>query len=585
MILFEPLNPTTITVNGLGNAEGVLLFTGYGSSSFMGAAGSAIGLGSLSFNGRGYASEYVPGEGVADGDVSFSGFAAASASLVISSGNLSFAGEGYASEYVPGEGVAAGALVFGGFAAAAIAGARGDGLLAFEGAARFGSTLVPEFPVIGASDLEFSFEASTGYLRTQVNEPEGALAFDGFAAAAGLGGFARDGSLSFFGEALTTAPVFELVGAVNLFSQVYGITGFEPVLQIDDVQLSGAQYVDLSILVEQFVPVVDEQTSSMETQRTVVEELVLAERLAVIYRLLQAEGVVLGDTLSSDYNAVLRAADAVMLSGAVASYAEAYALVTAAVALGMRADPAYALQAQDGVVAGGSITELLQAANALVEALSLQSVATGAGVAALVVPEGLALDAAPQTSAELANVIRDALRLTLRFTLDSGEYAAWVINTESKALSSYRQFPVNSFAVFGGRVLGATSDGIYSLDGADDDGKPIAARVRYALTTMGTGRQKRIPEAYMGYTATGDVLVRVITTDTGEGKVAHVYRLVPSASNGAPAQGRAKFGKGTKAVYYAFELENVAGADFDFDKIEMHPLELENRTRGNGVGR
>lgn len=134
-------------------------------------------------------------------------------------------------------------------------------------------------------------------------------------------------------------------------------------------------------------------------------------------------------------------------------------------------------------------------------------------------------------------------------------------------------------------MLGATSDGIYSLDGADDDGAPIAARVRYALTTMGTGRQKRIPEAYMGYTATGDVLVRVITTDTGEGKVAHVYRLVPSASNGAPAQGRAKFGKGTKSVYYAFELENVNGADFDFDKIEMHPLELENRTRGNGVGR
>lgn len=540
MILFEPLNPTTITINGLGNAESELAFAGYASA----AAAAGLALGTLPFDGKSYAFGRAPGEGLVDGSVTFSGFAAGT-----------------------------------------IVGARGDGALGFDGYGRFGSTLAPEFPVIGASDLEFSFEATTGYLRTQVNEPEGALAFDGFAAAAGLGGFARDGSLSFFGDALTTAPVFELVGAVNIFSQVYGITGFEPVLQIDDVQLSGAQYVDLSILVEQFVPVVDEQTSSMETQRTVVEELVLAERLAVIYRLLQAEGVVLGDTLSSDYNAVLRAADAVLLSGAVASYAEAYALVTAAVALGMRADPAYALQAQDGIAAGGSITELLQAANALVEALSLQSVATGAGVAALVVPEGLALDAAPQTSAELANVIRDALRLTLRFTLDSGEYAAWVINTESKALSSYRQFPINSFAVFGGRVLGATSDGIYSLDGADDDGEPIAARVRYALTTMGTGRQKRIPEAYMGYTATGDVLVRVITTDTGEGKVAHVYRLVPSASNGAAAQGRAKFGKGTKSVYYAFELENVDGADFDFDKIEMHPLELENRTRGNGVGR
>lgn len=539
MILFEPLNPTTITVNGLGNADASLSFSGHASPSALPVGA----IGSLSFSGKAYAFGRAPGEGLADGTTGFYGFASA-----------------------------------------AIPGARGDGLLAFDGAARFGSTLVPEFPVIGAGLLEFAAETSTGYFRTQVNEPEGTLTFDGFASSAAIGGFVRDATLSFYGDAITTAPVFELVGAVNLFTQAYGVLGFTPVTQVEDVQLSTSMLIDLSILVEQRVPLVDLSGSSMELSRSISEEVVLAERISLIYRLLQTEGVLLGDLAASDYTAVARVIDTLLLTGSVANIAEAQAVVVAAVAMGLRVDTAIAMQVQEQLAAGADFTELLTVALGIVEALQAVDLPTMFGTATLVVPESLAIGASLSSSAELANVIREAARFALRLSLDTGEYVAWAINTESKHLSSYAQFPVNSFAVLGGRVLAASSDGIYALEGATDDGEPIAARVRFALTRMGTGLQKRIPEAFIGYTASGDVLVKVIVTDEADGKEAHVYRLAPRRA-GAPVQGRSKFGRGLRSVYVGFELENVDGANFELDTIEVHPLVLESRTRGNGQGR
>jgi hypothetical protein len=490
---------------------------------------------------------------------------------------------------VQGEGGASGIVRFGGRARSSTVSTLptlATGIVRLTGSAQgFSTAGEPETPVLASGFLVLFGEASGGYRRTEVQTIDAPIAFRGLAVAAGIGGIAR-GSVRAVGEAYAVEPVYETIGAVETRGATYGFAGYPAEQAVEDVKLGSSMRIDLSILVQQRLPAIDVVGHSSEAQRAIVEELALAEGITLTYRLLQAEGLTLGADVAGTYAAVARVVDALLLSGAMQTLAEAENLVLAAVAMGIRADQLAQVAVAEQLGLGSDLASLLTAANGIIEGLALGDLVAGSGLATVVVEEGALLGTGIVTSAEVFATLRESARFALRLSLDSGEYVAWTINTESKHLSSYTNFPFNSFAVLGGRVLGATSDGIYALDGEDDDGDPIRARVRFAMTRLGTGREKRIPEAFIGLTADGHLLVKLIVSERedGEGKVAHVYRLRPR-HGGAFAPGRAKFGRGLKSVYYGFEIENVDGANFDLDSIEMRPLILERRTRGSGQGR
>ena len=115
----------------------------------------------------------------------------------------------------------------------------------------------------------------------------------------------------------------------------------------------------------------------------------------------------------------------------------------------------------------------------------------------------------------------------------------------------------------------------------DDDGEAIGARLRLGMSSLGTRRQKPIASGYLGYTSSGDLRLKVIVADseTGE-REAHTYRLYVTGAS-SQREGRIKVGKGLKAAYYDFQIENVDGAGFDLDVIEILPIVLESRLRGN----
>ena len=321
------------------------------------------------------------------------------------------------------------------------------------------------------------------------------------------------------------------------------------------------------------------QHSLFTGTRAVVETLRFETALHTVFQMLVEEGIAFGAASTITYTAIERVVERLLLSGEVETAAEALQVVTIGLAFGQLASASLLTTAGDELALNAAVTDALSAMNRLVETLLLDAVANPVHTAVVSVREDLVLGETLASAADMATLINESLTFVTRLKLDSGEYIAWALNTEGKGLSRYTQFPFNSFAKIGGRYFGACSDGLYRLEGDDDAGVPIANKLRMGLTAFGTRRLKRLPDAFIAYTSTGTLLLRVIVVNEQGEKEAAIYKLAPRPA-GVMRENRFQIGRGLKSIDWDFELESVDGADFDLHSLEFRPLLLDRRTRG-----
>lgn len=320
--------------------------------------------------------------------------------------------------------------------------------------------------------------------------------------------------------------------------------------------------------------------TSLMASCTVLDRMSLGDALAVVYMVLVEEGVQFGPTITADGLKLTRVVDRLLMLGAVDSFADAVNAVIGGVWFGALTEALRTETVVDGVLAAGVVSSLQRGAERLVDSLLADATAFVAGTGVALVSDQVAAASDGRTSADLVQLLRDGLGFVTRLALDTGEYVAWVMNTDNRAISRYTNFPFNSFAKIGGRYYGAAADGLHRLDGEDDDGVAVTARVRMGLSALGTRRLKRIPEAFVGYTASGSLLMHVITVNEESGqKEAAIYRILERPAS-SMRETRWKLGKGIKAVDFDFIIENADGADFDLSTIEFRPIYLDRRTRG-----
>lgn len=322
-----------------------------------------------------------------------------------------------------------------------------------------------------------------------------------------------------------------------------------------------------------------------EGTRTLNDEIAFEVGLAMVYRELLQVSVALGSATTVTRTAVAQMVDALLLGGVVNGALEAIQLITEALTFGALAEAIQIGTGIDALTLGDQVRESYKAAAQLVDTLLLGDSLPGSVTLVALVRDELAIGTASATSLEAIAVLRDGLDFVLRLSIDNGEYVAWAINTESKGLSRYTQYPFNSFMRVGGKYYGASDTGVHRLEGADDAGEPIAAKLRLGMSSLGSRVMKRSPTMYAGYSASGDLLLKVITAhpETAE-REAHCYRMVATAA-GSVREGRVPIGQGLKSVYFDYELENINGADFEIDVLELRPLMLERRVRGNSAGK
>lgn len=158
---------------------------------------------------------------------------------------------------------------------------------------------------------------------------------------------------------------------------------------------------------------------------------------------------------------------------------------------------------------------------------------------------------------------------------DGVVYPALVMHTETGSLTQYANFPFNSFATFNGVYLGASAEGLFTLEGDTDNGAKIPALARVGITDFGTSYLKRVDRCYVGYRTDGNLVLRVYTDEVTQ----RDYLLRASGKNGLHGN-HTRIGRGLRARYWQFEVQNQNGADFELNAIELKPTHLRRRVGG-----
>ena len=142
---------------------------------------------------------------------------------------------------------------------------------------------------------------------------------------------------------------------------------------------------------------------------------------------------------------------------------------------------------------------------------------------------------------------------------------AQVTNLATNSAVLYEQYPYNSFAEFGGKYLAAGPDGLFQIDVGDTDtSAPIVASIKTGQTSFGSEFQKHLTSFYAGMRSAGDVAVRVFVDERDP--IEYVLSPLDIATL---KQRRSIMGKGMRGKYWAFEIENTGGCDFDLDTMNV----------------
>ena len=317
-------------------------------------------------------------------------------------------------------------------------------------------------------------------------------------------------------------------------------------------------------------------SSQLAAGEVLHDDLGMGDVLGLIWTVLASDSIGLGATPTGNARVLAEMVDTLRLIAGAGSTLAAMNAVASAMALRDAVGVMAIEQLADGLGLSATVRDSIKAYAQLIDTIALQAVGTGQAILSALVSDTLALNDAATSTAAMIEQLRDGMGLTVTLRLGDDTYFAWVCNTQTKAFTSYTNFPFNSFAQIGRRYFAAADDGIYELTGDSDDGQPIQARIRTGLTNLGTGRMKRMPSLYLGYTATGVLVLKAVTTSpTGE-KREDWYELRQQTAE-STREGRIKLGKGLKSVFWGFELVNVDGAAFALDDLKLYPMLCDRR--------
>lgn len=164
--------------------------------------------------------------------------------------------------------------------------------------------------------------------------------------------------------------------------------------------------------------------------------------------------------------------------------------------------------------------------------------------------------------------LQDYVQIAAAYIAPDDVFTVWNINAINGAVTQYDNYVFNSFARFGQMYLGADSEGLYELNGCNDEGSAIIARIKSGLAQLTESRFTMIRDAYIGMRGDGTFVLRIAT---GEGDV-YDYTFDTESMKTV----RVPLGKGMRTRYVSFELIST-GSDFDLESVEFIPLMSSRR--------
>jgi alpha-tubulin suppressor-like RCC1 family protein len=219
----------------------------------------------------------------------------------------------------------------------------------------------------------------------------------------------------------------------------------------------------------------------------------------------------------------------------------------------------------------------VQALVALIEAAQVVDTDTAqVRVIQLTTDTAAGVEALTNTGSFIKAVLADAVLATVRLNIGGELFTGWVLNTDTLAPSEYqfadRQF--NSACKHGDRYLMAAEDGVYEFTEATNV-ESVMTYIKTGKTDFGSDLKKRIVNSYIVYSASGNMVLKVTTSEYGQLQTRN-YKMVPPGNSETTDVRRFDLGRGIKSRYWQFELVGD-GVDCDIDEIGMLPIVLSRR--------
>lgn len=161
-------------------------------------------------------------------------------------------------------------------------------------------------------------------------------------------------------------------------------------------------------------------------------------------------------------------------------------------------------------------------------------------------------------------------------TLPDEDFKVIAVNPEvgGDSVTEFQSYDFNSFALFNGVYYGVGADGMFEIEGSDDDGVAIAARAVLGITDFESETQMRVPYAYLTYRTTGDLILVTRTNESVERKNAADWDQRTGI-----IEKRVKLNPGVKERQWQFGIENVDGADFELVAVRPLPMPTDRRIK------
>lgn len=153
----------------------------------------------------------------------------------------------------------------------------------------------------------------------------------------------------------------------------------------------------------------------------------------------------------------------------------------------------------------------------------------------------------------------------------------WVMNTETFETTNYLNFDFDSLVSFNEQPYGVTSSGIFLLEGDDDDGTDINARILTGISDRGDENLSEVAQLYLQYE--GQSVILQLLPD-GQQKIRE-YEIVRRSNSSGLIHARAKGSRGLRSRSWQMGFRNLSGGDFTFDKMGLLIRQLTRKTRKN----
>jgi hypothetical protein len=147
----------------------------------------------------------------------------------------------------------------------------------------------------------------------------------------------------------------------------------------------------------------------------------------------------------------------------------------------------------------------------------------------------------------------------------------FVMNTRTSGVTKYAAFPYNSYAKIGDSYYGASSTGLYLLDGETDAGADIDWSFRTGQLDNKDPGLKRLPEVVLGLRSIGSI--RVNAYYGGQS----MTNTVPEVGAQSLHQHRVVLGKGARSRYFSVELEGIANSKIELDSLQVNMTKTTRR--------